>query len=26
MPLPEFADEAEGALFWQTHDSTDYVD
>ena len=26
MPLPEFADEAEEALFWQIHDSTDYVD
>jgi predicted DNA binding CopG/RHH family protein len=26
MPLPEFADEAEETLFWQTHDSTDYVD
>jgi predicted DNA binding CopG/RHH family protein len=26
MPIPEFADEAEEVLFWQTQDSTDYVD
>jgi predicted DNA binding CopG/RHH family protein len=25
-PIPEFATEAEEALFWQDHDSTDYVD
>ena len=25
-PIPEFANEAEEALFWQTHDSTDYVE
>jgi len=24
--IPAFADEDEEALFWQTHDSTDYVD
>lgn len=25
-PIPEFATETEEALFWQDHDSTDYVD
>lgn len=25
-PVPEFAMEAEEALFWQDHDSTEYVD
>lgn len=25
-PLPKFVDEAEERLFWETHDSTDYVD
>jgi len=25
-PIPEFTTEAEEALFWQDHDSTDYVD
>ena len=25
-PLPDFTTEAEEALFWQTHDSVDYVD
>ena len=25
-PIPEFATEAEGTLFWQSHDSTDYMD
>ncbi len=25
-PLPDFATEAEERTFWQTHDSTDYVD
>ncbi len=24
--LPKFADEAEERQFWETHDSTDYVD
>ncbi len=24
--LPDFASEAEESLFWQEHDSTDYVD
>ena len=26
MPIPEFTNEAEEALFWQSHDSTDHVD
>lgn len=26
IPIPEFASEAEEALFWQTNDSTEYVD
>ncbi len=25
-PVPNFADEAEERQFWETHDSTDYVD
>ena len=25
-PIPEFATEAEERRFWETHDSTDYVD
>ena len=25
-PIPEFQTEAEERAFWQTHDSTDYVD
>ncbi len=25
-PLPEFATEAEERAFWESHDSTDYVD
>lgn len=25
-PIPEFASEAEERRFWETHDSTDYVD
>ena len=25
-PLPDFATEAEERTFWQTHNSTDYVD
>ena len=25
-PIPEFANEAEEALFWQAHDTVDYVD
>jgi len=25
-PIPKFENEAEEALFWQTHDSTDFVD
>jgi predicted DNA binding CopG/RHH family protein len=25
-PIPEFANEAEEREFWETHDSTDYVD
>jgi predicted DNA binding CopG/RHH family protein len=25
-PIPAFGDEAEERLFWETHDSTDYVD
>jgi len=25
-PIPKFTNEAEEALFWQSHDSTDYVD
>jgi predicted DNA binding CopG/RHH family protein len=24
--IPEFADEEEERIFWQTHDSTDYID
>lgn len=25
-PIPEFRSEAEESAFWQTHDSTEYVD
>jgi predicted DNA binding CopG/RHH family protein len=25
-PIPEFANEQEERLFWETHDSADYVD
>ena len=25
-PIPQFASEADERLFWETHDSTDYVD
>ncbi len=25
-PVPDFATEAEEAMFWQDHDSTDYMD
>ena len=25
-PIPEFASEAEERAFWETHDSTDYID
>ena len=25
-PIPKFANEAEERAFWETHDSTDYVD
>ena len=25
-PVPKFADEAEERLFWETHDSTEYMD
>jgi hypothetical protein len=25
-PVPEFANEAEERAFWETHDSTEYVD
>ena len=25
-PLPNFANEAEERLFWETHDSTEYLD
>jgi predicted DNA binding CopG/RHH family protein len=25
-PIPKFADEAEERAFWESHDSTDYVD
>ena len=25
-PVPAFADEAEERLFWETHDSTEYLD
>jgi predicted DNA binding CopG/RHH family protein len=25
-PIPDFASEAEERAFWQSHDSTDYVD
>lgn len=25
-PIPEFASEAEERAFWETHDSTDYLD
>jgi len=25
-PIPEFRDEAEERQFWETHDSTEYVD
>lgn len=25
-PIPEFASEAEERAFWESHDSTDYVD
>lgn len=25
-PIPKFKDEAEERKFWETHDSTDYVD
>jgi hypothetical protein len=25
-PIPKFRDEAEERNFWQTHDSTEYVD
>ena len=25
-PLPEFASEAEERVFWETHDSADYID
>ncbi len=25
-PIPEFANEAEERAFWESHDSTDYVD
>jgi predicted DNA binding CopG/RHH family protein len=25
-PIPDFANEAEEREFWETHDSTDYVD
>jgi len=25
-PIPKFRDEAEEREFWETHDSTDYVD
>jgi hypothetical protein len=25
-PVPSFASEAEERAFWETHDSTDYVD
>ncbi len=25
-PIPKFASEAEERAFWETHDSTDYID
>ena len=25
-PIPAFSSEAEERLFWETHDSTDYID
>ena len=26
MPIPDFESEAEERVFWESHDSTDYVD
>ena len=26
MPIPDFESEAEERAFWESHDSTDYVD